>query len=209
MRSCSSSSPPCPPVKSKWATQFWSITNTKQSFATLGEPILQMVGTSSAQGAKEPPRSASAVPAYRLRRVFLLSAAGVWYGLELERAIGKHEVRTTPPAVHFQCLQPALWSCSSRQTCPCTRLCTCNVQGTVLGVTYFVAPRKHATFVRRENLSVYDQEVEASVRVQGALRMSIARRRARNELTQRAFNALDADEEVRELESEDLLKPPW
>lgn len=85
------------------------------------------------------------------------------------------------------------------------------VQGTVLGVTYFVAPRKHGTFVRRENLSLYDQEVEASVRVQGALRMSIARRRARNELTQRAFNALDADEEVSHLclaASGRSLQPP-
>jgi hypothetical protein len=67
----------------------------------------------------------------------------------------------------------------------------------VLGVTYFTAPRKKGTFVRRENLTLYTAETEASARVQAAVRMSLAKRKARAELTWRTFNTLDADDESR------------
>lgn len=163
------------------------------------------------QPGEEPPRSATTAPANHLQYLCFLSAAGVWYGLELERAIGKHEVRPTRSCMLLCCSQPRRGVCQPQ----CHHLpvppsfAIRHAQGTVLGVTYFVAPRKHGTFVRRENLSLYDQEVEASVRVQGALRMSIARRRARNELTQRAFNALDADEEVRDCSCALRCGRPW
>lgn len=87
-------------------------------------------------------------------------ADGVWYGLELEREIGKHE-------------------------------------GTVLGITYFTTPKKRGTFVKRESLTLYDAEVEASARMQSAMRMSLAKKKAKAEVSWRAFNALDADEENR------------
>jgi len=85
-----------------------------------------------------------------------------WYGLELEREIGKHE-------------------------------------GTVLGRCYFTTARKRATFVRRENLSPYDAEAEAGAVMASALRVSLAKKKARAEVTWRAFAALDADDEHRVL----------
>ena len=88
-------------------------------------------------------------------------AEGVWYGLELERDIGKHT-------------------------------------GTVLGVVYFTSPPKRGTFVKRENITPYDPAnppaTAAASRKGGA--PAASSKSLKREAMQRAFNALDADEEA-------------
>lgn len=66
-----------------------------------------------------------------------------------------------------------------------------------MGVTYFTAPKKRGTFVKKENLSPYDAEVEASAKMQSVARMSLAKKKVKAEVSWRAFNALDADDENR------------
>jgi protein phosphatase len=67
----------------------------------------------------------------------------------------------------------------------------------VLGVTYFTTAKKRGTFVKRENLSLYTEENEATAKMQSAMRMSLAKKRVKAEVSWRAFNALDADDENR------------
>jgi protein phosphatase len=59
-------------------------------------------------------------------------------------------------------------------------------------VTYFVAPHKRGTFVRRENLSACDAAVEAAARG--------GKKRIARDVTWRAFSTLDADEEAAQLQ---------
>ena len=68
--------------------------------------------------------------------------------------------------------------------------------GTVMGVTYFVSPPKRGTFVRRENLSAYDEELEAAMRIQASARTRAAQKKVSREVTWRAFSTLDADDEA-------------
>jgi len=90
-------------------------------------------------------------------------AEGIWYGLELEREIGKHE-------------------------------------GTVLGHTYFVTAKKRGTFVKLENLTIFDSAVQAASSIQSVGRMTLAKRKVKQEITWRTFNTLDADDEAQHLQ---------
>lgn len=69
--------------------------------------------------------------------------------------------------------------------------------GTVLGVAYFTAPPKRGTFVKRENLTLFDPELEAVAKIQAGVRGTIAKKKAKQEVAWRTFNTLDADEESR------------
>jgi hypothetical protein len=67
----------------------------------------------------------------------------------------------------------------------------------VLGVSYFTAPPKRGTFVKRENLTIFDPELEAAAKIQAGVRGTIAKKKAKQEVAWRTFNTLDADEESR------------
>ena len=54
-------------------------------------------------------------------------------------------------------------------------------EGTVLGVTYFTAPKKRGTFVRRENLTPYNPELEAAGKMQAFARMANAKKKAKKD----------------------------
>ena len=85
---------------------------------------------------------------------------------------------------------------------PC--ICAGKHTGTVLGVSYFVSPPKRGTFVKRENISPYDPAnppASAAPKAKsGSATANGARRNApgHREAMQRAFNALDADEEAQQ-----------
>lgn len=70
----------------------------------------------------------------------------------------------------------------------------------MLGVTYFSTPKKRGTFVKRENLTVYDPATDAAARIQSSVRMSIAKKKAKQEVAWRTFNTLDADDENQHLQ---------
>lgn len=125
-------------------------------------------------------------------------AEGIWYGLELEREIGALPPRygvssscgrcgvcdaPAPPTRHRRAAPPA-----GKHT------------GTVLGTTYFVAPTKRGTFVRRDTLSRYDPALEAAARIQASVRGRSAQKKVAREVTWRAFSTLDADEEAQLLQ---------
>ena len=64
-------------------------------------------------------------------------------------------------------------------------------------MSYFTAPPKRGTFVKRENLTVFDPELEAVAKIQAGVRGTIAKKKAKQEVAWRTFNTLDADEESR------------
>lgn len=94
--------------------------------------------------------------------------------------------------------RPCVPLCSS--PCPpSSPPCAGKHEGTVLGVTYFTAPKKRGTFVRKENLTLYDTETEAAGKMQSAVRMSLAKRKAKQEVLAQTANTLDADDEAQNL----------
>ena len=49
-------------------------------------------------------------------------------------------------------------------------------EGSVLGVSYFTTPKKHATFVKRENIAPYEPEdYDAAARIQSGARLLVRR----------------------------------
>jgi Ca2+-binding EF-hand superfamily protein/diadenosine tetraphosphatase ApaH/serine/threonine PP2A family protein phosphatase len=78
-------------------------------------------------------------------------------------------------------------------------------EGTVLGHTYFVTPKKRGTFVKRENLAAYDPALHAASSIQSVGRMSIAKKKVKQEIAWRTFNALDANDEAQHLQRQARL----
>ena len=70
----------------------------------------------------------------------------------------------------------------------------------MLGVTYFNTAPKRGTFVKEENLSVYDAAEEAAARIQSNVRGLAAKKRVAKEVAWKAFNTLDAHEEAQQLQ---------
>ena len=76
----------------------------------------------------------------------------------------------------------------------------------MLSVQYFVAPRKRGTFMKREALTPFDVDEQASSSIQGIARMQAGRRRFGAEVSWRTFNTLDADEEAQQLARQQRLQ---
>lgn len=79
-------------------------------------------------------------------------------------------------------------------------------EGTVLGETYFSAPKKRGTFVKRENLTVYDATTAAANSINSIGRIALAKKKVKQELSWKAFNVLDADDERSHLQRQTALQ---